>query len=96
MANQTSIAINLQLIGDGSSPTATIVLNSTPFYTSDINIQNFSPTPDSVSLVKITDPLGHSVPATATLSKNGKQVLITFSNVFSGLIAVTLNLGYNV
>lgn len=96
MANQSYIAVNLRLIGDGSSLTATVVLDATPFYTGTVIIQNFEPTPDSVALVTIVDEFGNTVPATATLSKNGKQVLITFSSAFTGLVTVTFNLGYNV
>ncbi len=96
MANQVYIAVVLQMIGDGASLTATIVLDSTPFYTSNVNIQNFSTAPDTVSLVRICDASGNAFPASATLSKSGKQVLITFSSAFSGLITVTFNLGYNV
>jgi hypothetical protein len=95
MSNQAYIAMQVELIGDGASLTATITLDSTPVYT-DSNIINYSPAPDSVTLVRIRDAFGNSVPATATLSKSGKQVIITFSTFFTGLITVVLNLGYNV
>ena len=96
MANQSYIAVNLALLGDGSSLTATIILDSTPFYTTNGPVSNFSPAPDSVSLVRIADPLGNPVPASAILTKNGKQVLITFPTAFTGYITVNFNLGYNV
>jgi len=95
MANQAYTTIKTTLIGDGSSLTATIILDATPIYV-DVNVKNFSPTPASLSLVQIRDALGNSVPATATLSKNGKQVLITFSSAFTGRVTVTMDLGYNV
>lgn len=96
MANQTYVSVNLELIGDGSSLTATIILDSTPFYVSNTNIQNFSPTPDSVTLVHIRDDFGQPIPASATLTKNGKQILLTFPVAFTGHISVVFNLGYKV
>jgi len=95
MANQTYFPIRVELLGDGVSTTATLALNSTPIYV-DVNVKNFSDTPDSVSLVQIRDELGNPVPATATLSKNGKQVIITFSAAFTGKIVAVINLGFNV
>lgn len=95
MANQVFVPITVHLIGDGSSLTAAIILNSTPFFMSD-SVQNFNATPDTLYFSQIRDQLGNAVPATAVLSKNGKQVLITFSSAFVGIITVTLKLGYNV
>jgi hypothetical protein len=95
MANQVYTALKAELIGDGASLTATIILDSTPIYV-DSNVRNFQPAPNAVYLVQIRDEFGNSVPATATLSKNGKQILITFSAAFTGTVTVTMNLGYNV
>lgn len=95
MANQVYTTVKATLIGDGVSVTATLNLLSTPIYV-DANVHNFSDTPDSVSLVQIRDELGNPVPASATLTKNGKQVVITLSAPFTGRVTVTFDLGYNV
>jgi hypothetical protein len=95
MANQASTIIFVQLLGDGVSTTATISLGSTPLSITDGTI-NFNPIPDSVSLPIVADANGSPIPATATLSKSGKQVLITLSAPFTGKITVTMTLGYNV
>jgi hypothetical protein len=94
MSNQNCITIRLHLLGDGISTTVTLVLDSTPM---NINtIVNYSPAPDSVTLVQIVDTAGNTVPGEASLSKNGKQVLLTLNNPFSGILTVLLDLGYNV
>jgi hypothetical protein len=95
MAIQTYISMHVTLIGDGVSLTATLVLDSTPLYTSS-NIINYKTTPDSVTLLNVRDESGNPIPALAMLSHNGKQIIITFSVAFTGLITVTLNLGYAV
>jgi len=94
MANQSYVGILIQVLGDGSSTTATIVLDSTPFYTSHVNISNFNPQPSSVSTPVVFSQTSGNIPASATLSKNGKQVLITFSSAFTGSATITFNLGY--
>jgi hypothetical protein len=95
MSIQSCVNITARLLGDGSTKTATIVLNATPFYVNQALI-NFNPTPDSVSVPIVADANGQAIPATATLSHNGKQVIITLSTGFTGIITVTFNLGYSV
>lgn len=95
MANQASVGVSIKVLGDGSSLTATIVLDGTPYYTNQALI-NFSSVPSSVFGATVADQFGQPVPATAALLKNGKQVVITFSAAFTGVVTVTFNLGYNV
>lgn len=57
MANQVYISIQVHLMGDGSSLTATIVLDSTPLYANS-GIINYKSMPDSVQLVQIIDAAG--------------------------------------
>ena len=93
MANQSEITIFVQLLGDGTSTTAVITLDSTPFSTTPY-VLNFKTLPDSVSNPVVADANGQPVPATATLSKSGKEVTITLSAPFTGIITVTFNLGF--
>ena len=95
MANQASVSIMVRVRGDGSSTTATIVLDSTPFCTSQ-PITNFKAIPDSVSVPVVAQAGGLPLPATAALLHSGKQIVITFSAAFTGLVTVTMELGYNV
>jgi hypothetical protein len=100
MANQDYVTITVNIIGDGASLTATIVLDSTPLHTSTDTLRNWNSIPNSVSSPTIKDANGQPIvlPATATLSKSGKQVLITFSSpILAGTkVTVTLDLGYNI
>jgi hypothetical protein len=95
MSNQVYVAIRVELLGDGTSLTAMIVLDTTPFY-ADTNIRNWSSLPFSAQLIQIRDTLGNPVPATASLTKSGKQIVITFSSAFTGRIVAVIGLGYNV
>ena len=93
MAIQVYLTVQLHMIGDGVSTSATLVLDSTPLLINP-GIINFRPTPDSATLIQIIDAAGNAVPATVTLSKNGKQVLMVFSSPWTGLLTVYINLGY--
>jgi hypothetical protein len=95
MANQAVAQIYITVLGDGVSTTATINLTSTA-YQLIVGLQNFSPTPDTVFGAVVADENGQPVPASAVLSKNGKQVLIVFSSPITvgKRVTVTVNLGY--
>ena len=95
MANKVIVSVKVELRGDGSSLTAMLVLDATPLYTSS-DIINYKVTPDSVSLIRIRDEYGNTVPASAALAHNGKQVTILFPTPFTGLVTVTLHLEYDV
>jgi len=95
MANAVYISIQIEIEGDGSTRTATIVLDATPFYRS-INIINYKAIPDRVELVGIRDVSGHTVPASAVLSHSGKQIIITFIAPFTGKVQASIDLLYDV
>lgn len=97
MANQSYVGVVVQVIGDGVSTTCTIVLDNTVYYRNQ-TVVNFRPAPDSVSSPIIESVFGGIAPttATATLTNNGKQVLVTLSSAITGNFVLKFNLGYNI